>query len=249
MVGHDVIRNEKISTQNAGQAQLLFTDQSTLTVAKNSEIVIDEFVFDPEKQAGNLSATLTTGVFRYVGGKISKQQDVTFLTPTGSISVRGGMTMMEVNGNTVRAVFLHGDHMSLTVNGVTVTTTKPGTVIISTSGGPPSQPAPAGQQLLQELSQELQALQIQPITVDNEIVLNGVSLQELINTIIPLITNPVAQNFVDQHPQSPPQGPTAVGIAATSTAATSSTASTLRGPARPSSSWRSRSLDLAGFTS
>ena len=84
LVGHDVIHNEKISTGNGGQAQLLFTDQSTLTVAKNSEVVIDDFVFDSQKQNGNLTATLTTGVFRYVGGKISKQQDVTFYTPTGT---------------------------------------------------------------------------------------------------------------------------------------------------------------------
>ncbi|HEV2188428.1 MAG TPA: FecR domain-containing protein, partial [Stellaceae bacterium] len=64
VVGHDVIHNEKINTGNGGQAQLLFTDQSTLTVAKNSEVVIDDFVFDPQKQNGNLTATLTTGVFR-----------------------------------------------------------------------------------------------------------------------------------------------------------------------------------------
>src|SRR5579864_6730910 len=49
VVGRDVIHNEKINTGNGGQAQLLFTDQSTLTVAKNSEVVIDDFVFDPQK--------------------------------------------------------------------------------------------------------------------------------------------------------------------------------------------------------
>ena len=47
LVGHDLIRNERIKTASIGQAQLLFTDQSTLTVARNSEILIDEFVFDP----------------------------------------------------------------------------------------------------------------------------------------------------------------------------------------------------------
>jgi hypothetical protein len=112
MVGHNVIRNEKISTRDAGQAQLLFTDQSTLTVAKNSEIVIDEFVYEPDKQTGNLSATLTAGVFRYVGGKISKQQEVTFLTPTGSVAVRGGICLIRIKGDTVTAIFLHGDHLT-----------------------------------------------------------------------------------------------------------------------------------------
>src|SRR5438874_6190891 len=119
LVGHDVIRNERIKTQASGQAQLLFTDQSTLTVARNSEVVIDEFVYDPKKQSGNLAATVTTGVFRYVGGKISKQKDVTFYTPTGSVSVRGGIVLFKVDGTTVTALFLFGEFMQLNANGHT----------------------------------------------------------------------------------------------------------------------------------
>ena len=38
LVGHDVIRNERIKTQASGQAQLLFTDQSTLTVDRKSVV-------------------------------------------------------------------------------------------------------------------------------------------------------------------------------------------------------------------
>src|SRR5271163_1658332 len=138
LVGHDVIRNEKINTQGAGQAQLLFTDQSTLTVARNSEVVIDEFVYDPQKQAGNLTATLTTGVFRYVGGKISKEKDVTFYTPTGAVSVRGGIAIIKVEGNSVEAIFVFGQRMTVTNNGQTQTTDKPNTMIFIRGGGDPS---------------------------------------------------------------------------------------------------------------
>ena len=88
-IGQNVVRNEKISTFNKGQVQLIFADQSTLTLAENSEIVIDEFVYDPSKQAGTMTATVTTGVLRYVGGKISKKNDVSFLTPSGVVTVRG----------------------------------------------------------------------------------------------------------------------------------------------------------------
>ena len=38
LVGHDVIRNERIKTASIGQAQLLFTDQSTLTVARRRRV-------------------------------------------------------------------------------------------------------------------------------------------------------------------------------------------------------------------
>jgi hypothetical protein len=95
-IGQNVVRNEKISTFGKGQVQLIFSDQSTLTLAENSEIVIDEFVYDPQKQAGKMTATVTTGVLRYVGGKISKKNDVSFLTPSGVVTVRGGIALIKV---------------------------------------------------------------------------------------------------------------------------------------------------------
>jgi hypothetical protein len=157
MVGHDVIRNERIKTASIGQAQLLFTDQSTLTVARNSEILIDEFVFDPTKQSGNLAATVTTGVFRYVGGKISKQKDVTFYTPTGSVSVRGGIVLFKVDGTTVTALFLFGEFMQLNANGHTQRTNQANTSITAIGGGPPSPPVPVNALTIQQLQQELQS--------------------------------------------------------------------------------------------
>jgi len=96
VIGRNIVRNEKISTFNKGQVQLIFADQSTLTLAENSEIVIDEYVYDPQKQAGTMTATVTTGVPRYVGGKISKKTDVSFVTPSGVLTVRGGIALIKV---------------------------------------------------------------------------------------------------------------------------------------------------------
>src|SRR5262249_2240249 len=138
------------------------TDQSTLTVARNSEIVIDEFVFDPSKQSGNLAATVTTGVFRYVGGKISKQKDVTFYTPNGSVSVRGGIILFKVDDNTVTALLLYGEYMRLFANGRSQHTTQLNTSITAVGGGPPSLPVPVSQQTIQELIQELQSNRSNP---------------------------------------------------------------------------------------
>jgi hypothetical protein len=206
LVGHDVIHNEKIVTGNGGQAQLLFTDQSTLTVAKNSEVVIDDFVFDAQKQNGNLTATLTTGVFRYVGGKISKQQDVTFYTPTGTVSVRGGIALMKIVGNTVITVFQHGDHMSVTANGVTQTTNRRNTVVIITDGGNPSAPTQATAQLIKELTEELQALNLTTYTVGNEVVVTGGTLASLISTLVQVVSESqsTAPNFIPHSPPPPP---------------------------------------------
>jgi hypothetical protein len=99
VIGRNVVRNEKISTFHKGRVQLLFADQSTLTLAENSEIVIDKYVYDSDKQAGEMTATVTTGVLRYVGGKISKKKGVEFLTPSGAVTVRGGIALIRVTGN------------------------------------------------------------------------------------------------------------------------------------------------------
>jgi FecR protein len=167
LIGHNIIRNEKIATQDAGQAQLLFTDQSTLTVAKNSEVVIDEFVFDPKKQVGNLTASLTTGLFRYVGGKISKEKDITFYTPTGTVSVRGGIALIKVHGNTLQAIFVFGERMTVSINGQTQTATLPNTVIFTTDGRP-SSPAPASVEMLESLNREMESSNNQTLTIGNE---------------------------------------------------------------------------------
>jgi hypothetical protein len=95
-VGQNVIRNERITTQNSGQVQLLFVDGSTLTLGPNSEIVIDEFVFDPKKKTGSMTATVTAGLLRYVGGKVSHSKDVNFYTPSGVVTVRGGIAIITV---------------------------------------------------------------------------------------------------------------------------------------------------------
>lgn len=86
LVGHDVIRNERIKTASIGPAQLLFNGQSTLTVARNSKIVIDDFVYDPQKNTGNLAATVTTGVFRHLGGKARRTPFHAFLGATEAIT-------------------------------------------------------------------------------------------------------------------------------------------------------------------
>ena len=78
-VGVNVFANERIATTAGGQAQMLFIDESAFTVGPNSDVVLDEFVFDPATGTGRLALTATKGVFRLVGGKISKKTPVTIV--------------------------------------------------------------------------------------------------------------------------------------------------------------------------
>ncbi len=72
VLGADILFKERINTDRAGQAQIIFLDHSSLAIAPNSSLVIDEFVYDPDKSAGKLAVSASKGLLRYIGGKISK---------------------------------------------------------------------------------------------------------------------------------------------------------------------------------
>ncbi len=95
LVAHDAMRDERIDTSERGQVQLLFGDQSSLSIAPGSEVVINEFLYDPQTQTGNLTATVTSGLLRYVGGDISRKKDIAFHTPGAMVSVRGGIVLIK----------------------------------------------------------------------------------------------------------------------------------------------------------
>jgi len=144
-VGVNVQANERIVTSANGQAQMLFLDESAFTVGPNSDLVLDEFVFDPSTGTGRIALTAAKGVFRMVGGKISKRTPVTLKTPTAVIGIRGGIALVNVADNgATQATFLFGDQMTVDTGGGQQAVNRPGfTVTAESADAPPSPPAPA----------------------------------------------------------------------------------------------------------
>jgi hypothetical protein len=62
-----------------------------LNVGRNSSIVIDEFVYDPNTGTGKMVATISKGVLRFVGGQISHTAGVTIASPVATLGIRGGV--------------------------------------------------------------------------------------------------------------------------------------------------------------
>ncbi len=160
VLGQDVVFNERITTEAQGQTQVLFVDELTLSIGPNANMVIDQFVYDPNAGTGKLAASLTRGVFRFVGGKISKLDNaVTLHTPSGTIGIRGGVMLIRVRSdcgggaasveaggcNALRVVFVYGKGVTITgLNGVTQTIYRPGfEVTVAKPGAAPSDPGPA----------------------------------------------------------------------------------------------------------
>ena len=98
-IGQEVLFNERLATASAGQVQVLFLDESALSIGPNSDVVVDQFVYDPQAGAGRLALSATKGAFRYVGGKLSKQENaVTLGTPSATLAIRCAPTARNTSG-------------------------------------------------------------------------------------------------------------------------------------------------------
>jgi FecR protein len=67
--GSELHASEKVRTGNLGQADLVFIDSTNLTVGPKSEVLLDEFVYNPIGSSGRVVMQATRGAFRFVTGQ------------------------------------------------------------------------------------------------------------------------------------------------------------------------------------
>ena len=81
-----------------GRANIKFVDDTKVSVTEYSKLLIDDFVYNPNKKTGKLSLKAALGTIRYSSGKIAKnsRQNVKIKSPTASVSVRGTDFTMNV---------------------------------------------------------------------------------------------------------------------------------------------------------
>lgn len=146
-IGNSIAFGERFKTDATGVIHILFMDQSSMTLGPNSELVIDEFTFDPEARRGSIAVNLVKGALRVVGGFISKFNTPQGLsaarvqTATATIGIRGGISMVDHNNDNTAATFLFGQQMQVTgQGGQSLTITRPGFGTNIGSNGAPSSP-------------------------------------------------------------------------------------------------------------
>src|SRR3954451_9327674 len=90
-VGANIVTRERVRTSASGSTQIQFPDQSAINLGANCDLVIDQFVYDPQSKSGTMVATATRGALRYIGGQISHNSGATIRTPSATLGIRGGM--------------------------------------------------------------------------------------------------------------------------------------------------------------
>jgi hypothetical protein len=144
-VGTDVQSNEIISTTANDRAHLVFLDGTTLTIGPDSQMTIDRFVYDPTTQKGELAVNATKGVFRLIGGRISKTSTIAVTTPAATMGIRGGIAVFGVQASSTTSILVFGNSLTVTAGGVTQTITVPGLSVTTPTGGTPGAPTIAVQ--------------------------------------------------------------------------------------------------------
>ena len=89
--GMPVYLGDRITTSPNAGMQILLLDETVFTIGPNSDIAIDEFVYDPVTGDGRIVADMARGVMRFVTGKIplNNPASMDINLPVGSIGIRG----------------------------------------------------------------------------------------------------------------------------------------------------------------
>lgn len=91
-----------VRSDSTGNAQLMFPDDSTITVAPGTDIELAEFVDTPQKE--NIALNLAVGTARIITGEVSRRNPLAFTvnTPQAIIGIRGTVATITVSGDSTR---------------------------------------------------------------------------------------------------------------------------------------------------
>lgn len=128
-VGTGLVADETVASSASGRGQLLFLDQTTLSLGPNTTIMLDRFVFDPASGAGEVGLQMTEGALRFIGGTLSRGQEATITTPTASIGIRGSTALVIYRDGQTYAIFVAGARLCITAEGRRSCTSRQGGVL------------------------------------------------------------------------------------------------------------------------
>ena len=171
-IKESILFGDVIKTGPKTNMQILFDDQTVFTIGENTEIVINEFIYDPNQnnELNKISAEIFQGSLKVVTGLISKKnpENLSIILPTGVLATRGTEVQALVRPNEIDYVVLLGPGPNNSAGeraGAIEVTNNQGSVFMDQQfsftsievGQPPAPPQPAPAALIQEINQSLSA--------------------------------------------------------------------------------------------
>ena len=89
-IGEDIFFKDSIETAQ-GRMNIKFIDETNLRLTEHTEVVIDEYYFDPDPSKSKMAMKFVSGTARFTTGKLGlvPRENIVITTPTATIGVRG----------------------------------------------------------------------------------------------------------------------------------------------------------------
>lgn len=99
-IGFGVEMLDQLITANT-RLGITFADDTRVEITEQSELIIDDFVYDPNTGVGKMAMNVALGTVQMTSGRMAKtsRENISIATPTASITVRGtdfSMTVDEI---------------------------------------------------------------------------------------------------------------------------------------------------------
>ena len=123
--------NDEAITTN-GRMAITFLDDSVVKLTEHSQLLIDEYIYDPDPSKSKMAITFGLGTARFITGNLNRidKQNITLKTPTANIAIRGTDFTATVDELGRSLIILLPDALGLSSGEILVTTAM-GTVTLN----------------------------------------------------------------------------------------------------------------------
>lgn len=96
-----VFRGDRIQTSKTGSLGIVLSDDTTFSLGPNSEIVMEDYLFNPIEGKFSMVTKMVKGTFSYISGLIGKLSpgSIKMELPNATIAVRGTKLLINIEAN------------------------------------------------------------------------------------------------------------------------------------------------------
>ena len=105
-----IFYGDTIIVKSKSNTQILFLDETVMTLGEDTEVTIDDFIYDPTTNDGNFVTNIKSGIVKTISGKISEKNpdNLEIKMPNGTLGVRGTEFLVSANSENESTVLLLG---------------------------------------------------------------------------------------------------------------------------------------------
>lgn len=146
--GSDIFLNEAVQTGDESVAQLVFLDNTNLSVGPGSLVELDTFIYDPNRKLGQIAVEIGRGAFRFVTGPGSSK-NYSLRTPYATLGIRGTVFELVLSSDGLKIKLNNGLIQVRTNVGQIIWLTRPETLLIVYPNGTVYGPVPSDAPIVQ----------------------------------------------------------------------------------------------------